>query len=48
MLCSCSSLWARCCDEFSVEITRVPPGLSVLAYVFSRLGADSGTCIRGM
>ena len=45
---SWSSLWARCCDEFSVAITRIPPGRSLLAYLFSRLGADTGTCIRGM
>jgi hypothetical protein len=26
----------------------MPPGRSLLSYLFSRLGADVGACIRGM
>jgi hypothetical protein len=42
------SLWARCCEDLAVSIKRIPPGRSLLAYLFSRLGADVGACIRGM
>ncbi len=41
-------LWARCCEDLAVAMVRIPPGRSVLAYLFSRLGADVGACIRGM
>lgn len=45
---SWSSLWTRCCDDLTVAAARIPPGRSLLAYLFSRLGADTGACIRGM
>jgi len=29
-------------------MASIPPGRSLLAYIFSRIGADVGACIRGM
>jgi hypothetical protein len=41
-------VWNRCCDELKTAMAALPPGRSLLAYVFARLGEDAGVCIRGM
>ncbi len=41
-------LWTRCCEELKLAMAGIPAGRSVLSYLYSRLGADSGACIRGM
>ena len=43
-----ATLWSLCCSQLSAAVTRMPPGRSLLSYLFSRLGADVGACIRGM
>ena len=43
-----AELWRRCCDEFRAALATVPPTRSLLAYVYARLGADAGACIRGL
>jgi hypothetical protein len=42
------SLWSRCCNDLAAAVALIPPSRSLLAYLFSRLGADAGACIRGM
>jgi hypothetical protein len=41
-------VWHRCCEELKTAMAALPPGRSLLAYVFARLGDDAGACIRGM
>lgn len=48
MTSSWSALWTRCCEELKRATAGIPAGRSVLAYLYSRLGADTGACIRGM
>ena len=48
MTSSWSPLWTRCCEELKRAMAGIPAGRSVLAYLYSRLGADTAACIRGM
>ena len=41
-------LWRKCCDDLNEALAVLPPTRSLLSYVYARLGADAGACIRGL
>jgi hypothetical protein len=41
-------LWTQCCAQLADAMSKLPPGRSLLAYLYSRIGADAGTCVRGL
>jgi len=41
-------IWRDACRELELALTGLPAGSSLLAYTFSRLGADAGSVLRGM
>ena len=48
MLPEWAGLWARCCAQLADAAAKLPPGRNLLAYLYSRIGVDAGTCIRGL
>jgi hypothetical protein len=41
-------LWTQYCARLADAMSKLPPGLSLLAYLYSRIGAYAGTCVRGL
>ena len=49
MLPAWTELWTRCSAELADALSKLSPGCSsVLVYLYSRIGADAGACIRGL